>query len=265
MLAIDQRESLRQMLTAGSGRAVADAELERFKTTVVEALSSAASAVLLDRDYGLEAARRSRAPIILAADILSQSTPGGPVDRAALDDGLTPEIARAADAAALKMLVPWVPERRDEAHELAARFMDVCRAFGLPGIIEGVVRPLDIADWSDADRDDALVLAARDLAEHGPDLYKGEVPSYGTGDPEHITSVARAITESLGMPWVVLSSGVAASDFPAAVAACVAGGAEGFLAGRAIWADATRATDTATFLEQESRRRLVALAEGVHS
>ena len=43
MLAIDQRESLRQMLTAGSGRAVADAELERFKTTVVEALSSAAA------------------------------------------------------------------------------------------------------------------------------------------------------------------------------------------------------------------------------
>lgn len=256
MLAIDQRESLRQMLMSDVSSPATDAALVAFKLLVVETVSPYASAVLIDRQYGAPAAAASTRPLLLAADLLSQSVPGGPVDTAVLDEEVTPDFATGFGAAALKMLVPWQPDRRDEAIDLSARFMDVCRRAGLPGVVEGVVRPVDIASWSDSDRDAALVQAARDLGATKPDLYKAEVPSYGAGDPEVLTETARAITTSVDCPWVVLSSGVTAERFPGAVRACVAGGAAGFLAGRAIWADATKAADQAGFLRTESVRRL---------
>jgi len=261
MLAIDQRESLRQMLGAATGEPVGDDALVAFKTLVVRTLTPHASGVLIDRDYGMPAAAVASCPLILSADILSQSVAGGPVDTARLDPGVTPEFVAESGAVALKMLVPWTPERRAEAVELAAEFLELCRRSGVPGIVEGVVRPLDIAEWSDRDRDYALVLAARELGALGPALYKGEVPSYGRGDLDAITAAAREITASLESAWVVLSSGVTADLFPAAVAACVAGGAEGFLAGRAIWADAVTAPDPAGFLATESVARLRRLAE----
>ncbi|MFD1714814.1 hypothetical protein ACFSBZ_10055 [Amnibacterium flavum] len=260
MLAIDQRESLRNMLSVGAPSPVSDDELAAFKLLVVETLVPHASAVLIDRQYGGPAAAVSTRPVILAADILSASIPGGQVNVASLDEEVTPDFAIGFGAAALKVLVPWAPDRRDEAIDLSARFMDLCRRAGLPGVVEGVVRPDDIASWTDADRNAALVEATRDLATTNPDLYKAEVPSYGAGDPEVITETARAITEVVDCPWVVLSSGVTAARFPDAVRACVAGGAQGFLAGRAIWADATTSDDPAAFLAGESVRRLQQLS-----
>lgn len=260
MLAIDQRESLRAMMTATSERPVSDQDLVDFKTAATKALTPFASAVLLDRQYGLEAAAASAAPLILAADILHQ-VPGGPVTDASLDTGLTVDMIHEINASALKMLVAWLPDSRQKAIDLAAAFMDLCRAAGVPGIVEGVVRPADIAEWPDTARDAAIVQAAGDLAAVRPDLYKAEVPSYGRGDSANITAVSRQITRALDCPWVVLSSGVHADDFPGAVHACKEGGASGFLAGRAVWADAFNAPDPEKFLTTEGAARLKRIKE----
>jgi sulfofructosephosphate aldolase len=134
--------------------------------------------------------------------------------------------------------------------------MELCRSAGVPGIVEGVVRPRDIAEWSDDARNEALVRAAADFVAVRPDLYKAEVPSYGRGDLGVVTEVSGEITQALDCPWVVLSSGVHAEDFPAAVVACKEGGASGFLAGRAVWADAFSAPDTEEFLASEGTARL---------
>lgn len=260
MLAIDQRESLRTMMAATREGPVTDQDLVDFKTAASRALTPFASAVLLDRQYGLEAAAASSAPLILAADILHQM-PGGPVTDASLDAALTVDMIHEVNAAALKMLVPWLPDSRQKAIDLAAAFMDLCRAAGVPGIVEGVVRPADIAEWSDAARDEAIVQAASDLAAVRPDLYKAEVPSYGRGDTANITAISREVTKVLDCPWVVLSSGVHADDFPGAVLACKEGGASGFLAGRAVWADAFTAPDAEKFLTTEGAARLKRIKE----
>ncbi|GAA1224715.1 hypothetical protein [Pseudonocardia alaniniphila] len=260
MVALDQRESLRAMMAPVMSGPVGDESLVEFKTLATAILSPRASAVLLDRAYGLPAAA-ARAPgcgLVLAADVLQQE-PGGPVVGATLDEGVTAELAAQLRPDALKMLVPWTPATRSGAVDLAERFMRLCRTLGLPGIVEGVVRPPDISSWSDADRDAAIVRAAEDLAVVGPTLYKAEVPGYGASPAEAITATARRITEVLDCPWVVLSSGVAAERFAAAVQACRQGGASGFLAGRAVWADAVTAPDPAEFLRTESLRRLDAL------
>jgi sulfofructosephosphate aldolase len=261
MLAIDQRESLRQMLARAAGLdTVGDDELVEFKIAVVTTLTPFASATLIDRSYGLAASKASKCPVILAADILFQTVPGGPVNRAELDSDVNADVISEFGASALKMLVPWLPDKRNEAIDLSARFMAVCRANGVLGIVEGVVRPDNIGGWSDEDKNDALVQAAVDLGATNPDFYKAEVPLFGVGQPDVIIATARRITESLNCPWVVLSSGVPTADFPKAVAMSRQGGASGFLAGRAIWMDAITAEDPQEFLETTSADRLRGLA-----
>jgi sulfofructosephosphate aldolase len=261
MLAIDQRESMRQMIARAAGRdSASDDELVAFKLAVSRTLSPYASATLLDHTYGSLAAEASVCPVILAADILHQDVPGGPVTRAELDPVVDAALVEQVGAIALKMLVPWLPDKRDAAVSLSAQFMDLCRSLGMLGIVEGVVRPADIATWSHAKLNDALVTAAQDLAPTLPDLYKAEVPQFGVGDPISIVETARRITESVDCPWVVLSSGVTADNFPAAVKLSIEGGASGFLAGRAIWADAIAAPNPEAFLASESSVRLQRIA-----
>ena len=70
-----------------------------------------------------------------------------------------------------------------------------------------------------------------------------------------------SITEAVGTPWVVLSNGVKAPFFADAVKACAQGGASGFLAGRAVWADIVGAPDIPAALREVSIPRLEKLAE----
>lgn len=252
MVAVDQRESLRHMIGRGHAETVSDEVLIRFKRDVARTLTSRASGLLLDPQYGLSAATAADCPVILAADILTSSMPGGPVDTAEINTELTVDAVEAFSAHALKMLVPWLPGTRNEAIDLSAAFMERCREFGLPGVVEGVVRPRNVSEWSLSQRSEALIAAAEDLAQTRPDLYKTEVIFT---DPSHITvatETSRAITELVECPWVVLSSGVPSDLFADALASACAGGASGFLAGRAVWAGATAVDDPFDYLSATS-------------
>ncbi len=76
-----------------------------------------------------------------------------------------------------------------------------------------------------------------------------------------VTKNAEKISEAIGSPWVVLSNGVKQPFFNNAVKACAMGGASGFLAGRAVWADIVGATDIPKALREVSIPRLEQLAE----
>jgi sulfofructosephosphate aldolase len=77
-------------------------------------------------------------------------------------------------------------------------------------------------------------------------VYKAQVPIHGGDTPADVTARAREMTQVVGIPWVVLSTGVPDARFPELVAASCRGGASGFLAGRAIWSRAVTATDPAS-------------------
>ncbi|MFI7131368.1 hypothetical protein ACIBQ1_37185 [Nonomuraea sp. NPDC050153] len=264
MVAVDQRESLRHMLREGQQLdEVDDATLANFKTAVVDAISGAASGILLDQQYGIEAARRAQCPVILAADILSSSEAGGPVDIAAIDDTVTAETVDRFGAQALKLLLPWHPQHRGEAIDLAHAFMARCRELGLPGVLEGVVRPRDGRAATSGGFAEALIAAAVDLAPTQPDLYKTEVVFGSPADRHLATTTAQAITDVMACPWVVLSSGVAAHDFAAAVAASAAGGGSGFLAGRAVWSGAVTAPNPHEYLRSYAATNLQGLTDHI--
>jgi sulfofructosephosphate aldolase len=261
MVAMDQRESLRTMLAQHHSGPIEDEALVAFKLAVARELAPYASGFLIDRHYGFdEIVRQGLVPptcgLILAADALEQP-PGGVVEDTDLDAGVDAAGAARAGAVALKLLVIWRDDaQRERRVETSTRFVELARANGLLSVLEGVVRGPE-----GFDREQAIVDAAHELAAVGCDLYKGEVPTHGTGSPEEITDWCRRIDAAVPCPWVVLSQGVDPNAFPTAVEAACRGGASGMLAGRAVWTATLGAADPTALLREHSVPRLRMLAD----
>ena len=262
MVALDQRESMRDLLVTSDR---SDEAMRSFKATAASELSAYASAILLDRVYGIDQrppAWASTTPLILAADVFDQPA-GQPVATSTLDTSVTPDYVRAAGASALKFLALWrsgddISERAD----LVASFIRLAHDAGVPAVVEGIVRA-DSGTWAGMEeRDDAIVACAAELAGLGADLYKAEVPGT-TAELSSVESGSRRISDVVNCLWVVLSNGVPPTDFPDAVEAACAGGASGFLAGRAIWTAAAAAGDTAAALRNDAVGRFLAISKRV--
>jgi sulfofructosephosphate aldolase len=276
MLALDQREAMRLMMAddarpesdgtvpAWVKERVPDSMLTEFKLEAARILSPHASAVLLDKQFCLDAAVEQDvvAPacaLMASADLFIPGS-GEPVTSAVIDPNVDPETVRRQGAVALKLLVVW---REDEPAEpriaMVRDFVQSCRAHGLISIIEPVARaPRGGGEW---DWNGDVLKAAQELGALGADLYKAEVPRKGQGADEEILADCKALNDAIASPWVVLSSGVPADEFPRAVRLACLAGASGFLAGRAVWRACIDATDRTAALLEEGVRRLQNLAE----
>jgi sulfofructosephosphate aldolase len=267
MLALDQRESLRDMFVrAGHPPAVSDDTLRRFKQQGVEILTPYASGVLLDRPLAVTEERPAGiAPgcgLILAADVLHHAADGH-IDFTSLDPLVTPEFVTRVGAVAVKLLVIW-RAGRDLAKRagLVSAFIDIARQAGVASLVEGIVRPDGDEPWASArQRDEAVIAAAAELSTFRPTIYKAEVPGYSAGDLSRVRAESVTMSQVVSGPWVVLSNGVRPADFAEAVRLACAGGAHGFLAGRAIWSDVIGEQDQASALRTRSARRLGQMTE----
>ncbi|MEO3778724.1 hypothetical protein ABGB16_18105 [Micromonospora sp. B11E3] len=263
MVAMDQRESLRTMLTE-HGHPADDAALTSFKLDVAATLAPLASAFLIDRHYAYDTLVRERGlpggcGLILAVDALTQP-PGGPVEDTDLDGDVDLDRARRDGVVALKLLVIW---KRDGAQErrvaLAHRFVDLCRRAGLLSVLEPVAAPAP--GQRDFDLEAGILDAVAALGPLGPSLYKAQVPRRGRGDLGELVAACERLDRRLARPWVVLSNGVDAADFPTAVEAACRGGASGMLAGRAVWRDTLATADPVAALREDSVGRLRRLVD----
>lgn len=264
MVAVDQREALRGMFALHQSDPVTDDQLITFKVDVAQQLSPYASALLVDQEFGIDAIVNQKviAPscgLIAAADLLLGPVGGAATDTA-LDLSVDPLRMQAVGAVGLKFLVLW---RNDQSPESRAILVDgfnkYCKKSNLPSIIEVIVKPPTDSSKK-FDREEELIIAAKEAASWNPDLYKAEVPFFGQGDPLAVTRNAQRISAAIGRPWVVLSNGVKAEFFAAGVKASCQGGASGFLAGRAVWADIVGSSDIPQSLRDISIPRLKNLA-----
>ncbi|MCR3721686.1 MULTISPECIES: hypothetical protein [Prauserella salsuginis group] len=275
MLAVDQREALRLMFAgaepAADGttpdevlRRVDDATLTEFKLAATRALTPHASGVLLDKQFVFDTAVDSGAVapgcgLIAAADRFVPGN-GEAVTDSVLDDTVDPHTVRTQGAVAMKLLVVWRPD--EDAHRRVAmveRFVARCRAAGLVSIIEPVSKaPRRGGHW---DWNAGVHAAADELGGLGADLYKSEVPLRGKADADVLHRECTRLGARIASPWVVLSSGVDADDFPRAVEVACAAGASGFLAGRAVWRACVGAANLPDALEADAVPRLQRLAD----
>ncbi|MGP3964042.1 hypothetical protein ACTWPT_49560 [Nonomuraea sp. 3N208] len=292
MVAMDQRESLRQMFAAATGERVGDGTLTVFKLAVAREVGPHASGFLIDQDYGFSRVAAERlipGGLIVAVDNLQQ-TPDGPVEDTSIDERVDLAAARRAGAVAAKLLLIWRDdEHRQRRLDIAAEFVRRCAAAGLLSVLEGVAKPPAVAPASApavaaasatgvaADPASAATSvpsfdgpamireAAAELAGLRPSLYKAQVPLGGAAPEERLVEECARLDEVIPVPWVVLSQGVDRDDFPAAVRAACRAGASGMLAGRAIWSDLVgidvSSHDLAAALRARAVPRLQRLAE----
>ncbi|WP_298861311.1 aldolase [uncultured Microbacterium sp.] len=264
MLAVDQREALRNMLAEHSDTPVTDEQVTAFKLDAARILTPYASAVLIDRQFALDEAISqgivdSGCGLIGSADHF-ESAHGELVGEVTIDRLVDARALKARGVVALKLLVLHRPDE-DPAERVAMtrEFIGICADAGLASIIEPVSRaPLAGGDW---DWNAGIHQAAAELGGLGADLYKAEMPLHGKGDEVVLRAECARLTAAVDGPWVILSSGVSPDLFPEAVRIACDAGASGFLAGRAVWAPSLGADDVTADLETHAVARLRRLCD----
>jgi len=273
MLAVDQRDSMRNALGRATARKPGDitfADLADAKAVITEVLAPYSTATLVDPVYGL-----ARAVKLIPGDVgvlvATEETgyePGGPDGKqrkTRLVDGWSVAKAKRAGANAAKLLIYYNP---DAQPDVLAHQQSVVRAVGadcaredLPFLLELVTYPLgepaaDSPEFA-RKRPRHAIESAREFSKdgYGVDILKLEFPgdlkyarefAQGAFDGKarepvwtlaEAKSACRELDEAAGRPWVILSGGVDISEFLVNLSLAVDAGASGFLCGRAIWKD----------------------------
>ncbi len=261
--AMDQRGSLKKALAAASGGEVSDGQMEEFKTLVTEVLTPHASAILLDPEFGLPAAKR-RAPtagLLLAYEEsgYDNTQPGR------LPDLLPHESVRRIQqqgADAVKVLIYYNPFEQSDINDVKHAFVErigaECAAIDIPFFLEfvgydpagGNEKGLEYAKFKP--QIVAGSMAEFSKSQYGVDVLKVEVPVNmkfveGTesfkGEAAYTKQEAidyfRQTSESVSMPFIYLSAGVSNAEFTETLQLAGENGIRfaGVLCGRATWAD----------------------------
>src|SRR5258708_36174950 len=289
-LAIDQRGSLKKALTAIIKRDITTPEIVEFKTLVAEVLTPYASAILLDPEYGLEAARHraGNAGLLLAYETTGYDT----TTRGRLPS-LSPEwsVARIVEAGAdaVKVLIYYDPDDDESINAVKHAFVErigaECRAYDIPFFLEVVSYSDSIGDEKGLAFAQAKPEKVRRLTRefskprYGVDVLKLEIPInlHFLKDPDHSGPYAYTHAEARQYfhdvpadargPFIFLSAGVSNALFLASLAlANEAGGPyAGVLCGRATWQDCLPvymkggAQALRTLLEDEGRQNIEGL------
>jgi tagatose 1,6-diphosphate aldolase len=267
MVALDQRPPIANLVAARRGIAAADvayADMVAVKRVLVETLGRSASAMLLDPNYAFPAALQ-RLPartglVVTLEDHRFQETPGGRLSHSIRDWSV--EKIKRAGGDGVKVLAWYRPDAAPEVREHQQRYVQhvgsECRRLDIPFVFELLVYPFPKSAGHTTDyvempeKMPQLVLdSVREFAQpkYGVDLFKLESPLPGALLPARDGSAAMqeaqrwfddmaGICRQAGVPWVMLSAGVTSAQFLRVMAYAYAAGANGFLAGRAIWWEA---------------------------
>jgi tagatose 1,6-diphosphate aldolase len=254
--AMDQRGSLKKAL----GQYATDDGLEQFKINVAEVLTQHASAILLDPEWGLPAAKRRAkgAGLLLAYEKTGydKTTPGRLPD---LLDHWSAKRLKAAGADCVKILLYYTPydddKINDQKHAWVERIGDECRSNDIPFFLElvGYKEGLDEKGPEYAKLKPGVVV--KSMTEFSKDRYnvdvlKVEIPvnlqfvegaksfkgpkAYSKAEAlDHYRAAAAATSK----PFIYLSAGVSNPEFIEDLQFAAEAGVKfnGVLCGRATW------------------------------
>ena len=271
MVAVDQRPPLFGALADAAGKPPADVtydEIANVKAVLTRQLAPDASAILLDPVWthphalvdvpgttGLLSTLEDHAFDVRDGERYSAEIPGWSVAK-----------IKRAGADGVKVLVWWRPDLSAAAAEhqdaLVRRTGEACRAHDIPFVLEVLVYPRGDEDPAGAahamEKPDRVLAAVEHFADDafGVDLLKLPFPcdltrtaEYASGafdgvprepvwDLSEVAARVEDLHQATNVPWVLLSAGVGPREFLRNLELAFAGGACGFLAGRAVWLDA---------------------------
>jgi tagatose 1,6-diphosphate aldolase len=262
--AMDQRGSLQKSLAAAKGvpqKEIPDAMMEEFKVAVSKVLTPHASAILLDPQWGLPAAkaRAANAGLLLAYEEsgYDNTQPGR------LPDLLPHESAKRLKdngADAVKILIYYTPfddpKVNDIKHAFIERVGAECEANDIPFFLEFVGYDPDGGDEKGFEfarkKPDVVIGSMMEFSkpQYKVDVLKVEVPinaDYVEGSSVYKGQKAYSREEALhffrkaasaaSKPFIYLSAGVSNAQFIESLAMASESGTDysGVLCGRATW------------------------------
>lgn len=260
--AMDQRGSLQKALAKEKGGEITDSMMEEFKTIVTEVLTTHASAILLDPEWGLPASRRRarNAGLLLAYEKTGYDKTG-PGRLPDLLDHWSAHRLKEAGADCVKVLLYYTPtdgqEINDRKHAWVERIGDECRANDIPFFLEfvGYEEGADEKGLEFARKKPDIVresMAEFSKEKYGVDVLKVEVPvnmkfvdgtkAFG-GQKAYTRQEAmnhfRHAAETATKPFIYLSAGVSNAEFNESLGLATEAGVKfnGVLCGRATWKD----------------------------
>ncbi|MGM0328701.1 tagatose 1,6-diphosphate aldolase 2 [Enterococcus sp. AZ084] len=263
-LAIDQRGALKKMLSA-LGETPTDEQLIEFKALVSSELTPYASAILLDPEYGLPAAkvRDQSAGLLLAYEKTGYdvSTPGRLPDL--LGDWSSLRL-KEEQADAVKFLLYYDvdedPKINHLKHVFIERLGSECAGEDRPFYLELLSYDAGINDSASSEyakvKPHKVVEMMREFSKprYQVDVLKVEVPVNmnfveGFGDKEIVYSrkeaadFFKAQSEATHLPFIFLSAGVSSELFQQTLVFAHESGStfNGVLCGRATWKDGVKA------------------------
>lgn len=268
VLALDHRNNLRRALNPQSPDAVTAEDMITFKQEVVSALSTTASAVLLDPEFGAAQGIASdvlagSTGLIVALDATGYLGESDTRHSQILPDW-TVEKARRMGAAAVKLLVYYHPNAStaNEVESLVKQVADECTIHDIAFFLEPLSYSADPArpKLSSEERYEIVLETARRLTPLGIDVLKVEFPLdiNPNSDEDKMANACGRLSECSVVPWVLLSASVNFDTYLHQVSIACQAGASGIAAGRAVWQEACSLTLGARsrFLEGTARERM---------
>lgn len=267
MMAVDQRHQISALISKKLGIGadqVRFADMVAVKRVLVEELGAHVSAVLLDPNFSFPAALEKLPArtgfVVTLEDNRFEDTPGGRRSHSIRDWSV--EKIKRAGGDGVKVLAWFRPDADPDILEHQKRYVESigneCRRHDIAMVLELLVYPFPksarrAVDYTESpEKLPELVLGSvREFVHprYGVDLLKLESPLPGAtlpvrdGGTGHLQAQQSfdemgLICRNAGIPWVMLSGGVTSSQFVRVMEYAYAAGANGFLAGRAIWWDA---------------------------
>lgn len=264
MVAVDQRPPIKTLIADKRGLAEAPFDdVAGFKAMLIEELMDGATAMLVDPHFAYPRGMRFFDPakglILTLEDSLFQEQDGGRIS-AEIDDWSVEKIKRAGGDA-VKVLAWYRPDAAPSVlaaqKDFTKRIGEACARYDIPYVFELLVYPL--AGDADQTKDyvemggknpDHVIDSVREFAkpDYHVDIFKLEspvgaraVPGLGHDGTDAVQALFDELGKAAGRPWVMLSAGAGMADFRKILTHAYQAGASGYLAGRAIWADAFKA------------------------
>lgn len=261
-LAIDQRGSLSKMISSAKGSDAGKKDIEDFKVLVSEELTPYASAILLDTEYGIEAAKRKNknCGLIISYEKTGYDTtePGRAPD---LLKDLSAKRIKELGGDAVKLLVYYDVDESEAINDHKNAFIErvgsECKAEDIPLFLEIVSYDAKIDDVKSAEyakiKPHKVIELVKEFTKerYGVNVLKLEVPvnmEYVEGfgkdkkavyTREEAKKYFKEQSDASTVPFIYLSAGVSTKLFHETIKFAGEAGSNfcGVLCGRATWKD----------------------------
>ncbi|GLQ12054.1 tagatose 1,6-diphosphate aldolase [Devosia yakushimensis] len=257
MLAMDQTGPIVNPIKQKRGVDVAAfSDISAVKGMLAEYLAPHTSAVLVDPPFGYASAVHSIPPrtgLILATEWATWVVTEGGRKSSNIPQWDAGEIRKiGADAVKVNLWFRSDIDPEVRAHQLAylQSVKDACKANDIVFLLEFLIYPFpqEAPNVVVQNRTKMVLEALSDpdvMNPDGVDVYKLEAPIHvhNVPDPDGpeaagVQKIFDQMASNLKRPWVLLSAGAGPEDFLKKLVYAYRAGASGYLAGRAIWAQA---------------------------